>query len=373
MSKKVLIILPILGYGGTEKVIEKVTRICLKLNYRVTVYVLSPAGQNHSILPDNIELIVRPRLKSIAARIKNAKLLRALVKVHDIIIASAEKRPTYLVSAYSLFLNKTTLAFVHSTYPIRLMEQSKKHRFFMRLAYPTFTKVICVSDALAHLLKNAARIKPKHICTIYPGLEFSHIKKLSTVNLEENKPMPWVNQPYILNVSRIAKEKCLHDLIRAFKLISKKTNKNLVICGKITDHDYFNMLQTIIQDEGLTNRVFFPGFFSNPYPLIAHATLLVSTSSTEGFGLVLLEALILKCPLVSTNCPTGPNEITAGGQFGSLVPVGDVDAIANAMLQPPTTFDQSLQRHLEKFSHQTFEEKITQLLLSTTPLCRENR
>jgi len=363
MSKKVLIVLPILGYGGTEKVIRRVIQIFFKLNYHVTVYVLSPDGKNYSAMPENIQLIIRPHLKSINAHITNARLLRKLVKTHDIIIASAEKRPTYIVSMYSLFLNKKTLAFVHNIYPFMLMKQSKKHRFFMRLAYPTFNKVICVSKELAQLMGNAARIKPNHICTIYPGLEFAQIKKMAQqIADQENQHMSWMNQPYILSIARISKEKCLHDLIRAFKLISQKTALNLVICGKITDENYFHTLQRLIKKENLSDRIFFPGFFSNPYPLISKAKLLVLTSDREGFGLVLLEALILNCPIVSTHCLTGPSEITANGQFGSLVPVGDIQAIANAIikqLQQPTEafFSQALKQHLENFSYHTFEKK----------------
>lgn len=60
---------------------------------------------------------------------------------------------------------------------------------------------------------------------------------------------------------------------------------------------------------GIAERVIFAGFQSNPYPLIKHAALLVLSSDSEGFGNVLVEALLCGTPVVSTRCPGGPAEI----------------------------------------------------------------
>ena len=53
----------------------------------------------------------------------------------------------------------------------------------------------------------------------------------------------------------------------------------------------------------------------------------------EGFGNVLVEALAMGCPVVSTDCPTGPTEILEGGKWGTLVSVGDYEAMAVAILE----------------------------------------
>ena len=75
-----------------------------------------------------------------------------------------------------------------------------------------------------------------------------------------------------------------------------------------------------------------PGFVDNPLAYIARCAALVLSSRFEGFGNVLAEALACGVQVVSTDCPFGPAEILADGRFGRLTPIGDAEAMANAIL-----------------------------------------
>ncbi len=74
-----------------------------------------------------------------------------------------------------------------------------------------------------------------------------------------------------------------------------------------------------------------PGFVDNPYAFMARAAVFVLSSTYEGLPGVLIEALACGCPVVSTDCPSGPREILDQGRFGPLVPVGDDAALAAAI------------------------------------------
>jgi glycosyltransferase involved in cell wall biosynthesis len=76
-----------------------------------------------------------------------------------------------------------------------------------------------------------------------------------------------------------------------------------------------------------------PGAVPNPFPYMARARLFVMSSAWEGLPTVLMEALACGCPIVSTDCQSGPREILDEGSIGALVAVGDHEALATAILR----------------------------------------
>jgi glycosyltransferase involved in cell wall biosynthesis len=84
---------------------------------------------------------------------------------------------------------------------------------------------------------------------------------------------------------------------------------------------------------GLGASVDMPGFVKNPFAYLRRSALFVLSSAWEGFGNVVVEALAMGVPVVSTDCPHGPREILDNGRYGTLVNVGDPDGMARAMLE----------------------------------------
>jgi glycosyltransferase involved in cell wall biosynthesis len=70
-------------------------------------------------------------------------------------------------------------------------------------------------------------------------------------------------------------------------------------------------IKQLARDLGIENKTVFRPFDANPYPGLK-GRLLVLSSDCEGFGNVLVEAIICQTPPVSTNCPGGPAEILTG-------------------------------------------------------------
>ena len=90
-------------------------------------------------------------------------------------------------------------------------------------------------------------------------------------------------------------------------------------------------LERLVKELGLEQDVSLPGFVDNPYSYMSRAGAFVLSSRWEGLPTVLVEALYCGVPLVATDCPSGPREILQNGQLGSLVPVGSVDQMAQAI------------------------------------------
>jgi glycosyltransferase involved in cell wall biosynthesis len=86
-------------------------------------------------------------------------------------------------------------------------------------------------------------------------------------------------------------------------------------------------------DLGVADDVALLGYQPNPYPYLKAAGVFVLSSNYEGFGNVLIEALLTGCPVVSTDCPSGPSEILDDGQYGTLVPVDDAEGLADAVVE----------------------------------------
>src|SRR3546814_17554310 len=122
-------------------------------------------------------------------------------------------------------------------------------------------------------------------------------------------------------------QKDFPTLLKAFALLRQEHPAKLIILG---DGAGKEGLEALAETLGIRADVAFPGYVANPYAYFRHASLFVLSSAWEGLPNVLIEAMASGCPVVSTDCPTGPSEILDGGPFGRLVAVGDYDALAKA-------------------------------------------
>jgi glycosyltransferase involved in cell wall biosynthesis len=83
----------------------------------------------------------------------------------------------------------------------------------------------------------------------------------------------------------------------------------------------------------LEGSVYFLGWQDNPFKFMKRASLFVLSSDYEGFPNALIEAMAVGCPVISTDCISGPAEVLKGGEYGVLVPPNDENAMARAIVR----------------------------------------
>jgi glycosyltransferase involved in cell wall biosynthesis len=201
-------------------------------------------------------------------------------------------------------------------------------------------KIICISNGVYNDLTKNIGIDSKKIKTIYNPFDLQKIISDSKNDIKIN-----IGDEYIINVARyVVRHKGQDILLHAYKKANIK--EKLVLLGEGKDEEY---LKEIVKKLEIEDKVVFIHSISNPYPLIKNAKLLVLSSNFEGLGRVLVEALALKTPVVSTDCESGPSEILTGKLSQFLVPVGDIDALANKIKCALTNYPEIKEEYFKKF------------------------
>ena len=211
--------------------------------------------------------------------------------------------------------------------PKRLKRMVMPH--LVRWLYRGADEIVAVSSGVADDLARFAHIPRHRIRVIYNPVVTDEILQAAKAEPEH----PWLSDteyPLILGAGRLTRQKDFRTLIHAFALVRGRRPARLVILGEGEERE---PLEALILDLGLDGSVEMPGFVSNPFAFMARASLFVLSSAWEGLPGVLIQALACGCPVVSTDCPSGPREILQEGKCGRLVGVGDHEGLAGAILE----------------------------------------
>ena len=145
---------------------------------------------------------------------------------------------------------------------------------------------------------------------------------------------------YIISIGRLRKQKDHKTLLYAFKIFLEKNEKyKLLILGH---GNLKHELKLLSKKLGISNKVIFKGWIKNTLPYLKRSKIFVLSSVYEGFGNVLVDAINFNVPCVSTNCPSGPNEILLNGNGGYLAKPKSPKLLANQMLFSIDNYQESL-------------------------------
>ncbi len=205
----------------------------------------------------------------------------------------------------------------------------KKHYSRLKYQLGCYDAVVLISDDMkVEAERYFPEMKQKFV-RIYNAIDPDALFCRTRINVKD----PCFEEKYIVAVERLEEsQKDISTLIRAYKQVScDVTNMPIPKLYILGEGKSRNELENLISELHLEGMVVLMGFVENPYQWMKNAMFVVHSSRMEGFGMSLVEAIMLGKFVISTDCPVGPREILNGGNAGVLVPVGDVSALASAM------------------------------------------
>jgi glycosyltransferase involved in cell wall biosynthesis len=317
----VLFHVPSLKGGGAERVAVELARFFVQQERSVGFFVHD--GEVAYDLPSGVELIVA-QSRGHFKRVAEFGTLLKITEVHAVISLLPYANLISLLANLGRKRCVRLLVSEHQSYanfrPVGLKERIK-FNLLTRL-YARSDAIVAVSSGVASDLRQrlgdagSSKIvvihNPCYIHDAVPTLRHSATSLFT-----------------VLAVGRLVPDKGFDVLIDAFSAVSRKlAGARLVIVGEGPGR---KELEAQIARLGLAGKVALPGFKRNIADEYRRADLFVLPSRAEGFGNVLVEAMSFGIRIVSTNCP-GPAEILANGAYGTLVPVENTGALAEAIL-----------------------------------------
>ena len=220
----------------------------------------------------------------------------------------------------------------HTNLSISCLQELKLSPLYLqallRFTYPLATGLMAVSEGVKQVLCRLGGFADEHVTVIYNPVVRGLMHPAPVDPSLRQQLWGLGFSHHVLAVGSFKTQKNFPLLLRAFAQLPQSLNAKLTILGEGLLRPELEML---IQKLGVEDRVALPGFALDPSCWYRSADLFVLSSSWEGFGNVIVEALECGVPVVSTDCPSGPAEILENGRYGRLVPVGDATALAAAM------------------------------------------
>lgn len=347
---RIALLVPTMETGGVERVFVNLASGLQECGVQVDLVVGRAGGPMTRFVPRDVPVFDLKSDRMLKSVPRLAKYLR--IRKPEALIAGMTQSSAAAVLARALIRGKTKIvATEHNmmSWAIRSHRQLKYRLMprWGRLTFQSADHVVAVSAGLVNDLSAQTGLPPNRFRVIYNPV----ISDALYAGAAEPLDHPWFQSgqpPVILAVGRLDRQKDFPMLVRAFRYIRDRRPARLLILGEGSDR---NRIEDVVRQLRLTEDVALPGSEANPYRFMKRAAAFALSSEAEGFGVVLVEALALGLPVVSTDCTSGPAEILCNGEYGALVTPGDHEAMARAListLDGPARRDNS--QHVQQFT-----------------------
>lgn len=322
-ARHIAIFLPSLRGGGAERVMLTLANGFADMGHRVDLVLTRAEGPYLSEVSPSVRIVDLNKSRVLSSLLPLVSYLR-------------RERPYAMLSALNHANVVAIVAKALSRVKMRLvisernsLESIRGGGLFrlMRIFYPYADGVVAVSQGLVTEMVTELGLRTDRVTAIANPVDVESIRQKAL----ERPIHPWLNPgepPVLLAVGRLNAQKDYPGLLEAFVKLRAKQRARLVVLG---EGSLRQELEQLIVSMGLSDSVALLGFQSNPFGWMAACSVYVMSSRYEGFPNSLVQAMACGARVVSTDCPTGPNEILEGGRWGQLVPVGDAVALSKAL------------------------------------------
>ena len=327
--------------GGSERQMAALIRNLDRSRFAPELFLLHRSGSLLETLPADLPIhcydeLAPPFYFNWPGRIRNSQircLRKLIVERHINLVYDRTLHMTQITGPATDGLNVARISTVVAA-PIRDFENyEKKYRWIKRRllarAYRSADKVLAVSRDLAAELQRYYHIPSAQVQVLYSPIDQDTILRRAAETIDLIDP-PNI-ELRILCVGRISESKGQRDLFDAAKIVLLERMRRIAL-HFVGDGPLREQLQRETELLGLSHEIQFHGFSSNPYPYYRKADLLCLPSHYEGLPNVVMEAMFLGVPVLATDCPTGPRELLGDQQYGTLVPVKNPRALADAIV-----------------------------------------
>lgn len=328
---------------------------------KVDVVLARATGPYLASLPSSVNVVDLRARSTLASTPALARYLRYRKPNHLISFQDHANIVAILACKMAGVATQTTVT-VHSTWSRALVCADWKTRAvarLVRLCYPYADHIVAVSRGVADDLASTCALSRGSINVIYNPVIYPELFEAAGAEPDTLVLAPG-RTPLVVAIGRLTAAKDFTTLLRAFAILrNRKSNARLIILGEGEDR---SRLEDLIRELDITDCATLPGFVTNPYSYLRRASVFVLSSAWEGLPTVLIEALALGVPVVSTDCPSGPREILNGGEHGRLVPVGDAEKLAKQIESQLNTPMRPTPYSWERFRTDVVIERYMQVL-----------
>lgn len=343
--KKVLFLITCMSIGGAEKVLIDIVNSLDESKYNITVMLVYKNSiydkeiykfedyfnKNIKVkyMCDNESKFKYKNFNRVLNRINNKYVHKLFIgNKYDVEIAFSEGLPTKIISS-STNKNSKKVAWLHTDSINRTKGQSEREIKKERIIYSKFTNVVAVSNAVAKSFEKL------HNGLGYVQVNYNpiNVEKIS-IQAKENVDFKFSQYLNLISIGRLTEVKGYERLINVMYKLKKEGFKyQLLIVG---DGELRERLVNLVDKYNLNDMVILIGFNSNPYKYLSRSDLLICSSFVEGLSTVVLEAITLNKPVITTKC-NGMDEIFGENNCGIICEnseKGLYDSIKKVILNP---------------------------------------